>query len=266
MKASELLKQLNGLLAENAANVDPVKFAYIQSLANKLRSSRLSENAELTLKLQKSLADFSEFYTAQKKRAEADLAEIELRFSDHIDSAKKMFDQSEFASLSKLLNRLRSRNQSDSTLDLLKNLTKLMDQSNEIERAHTQAQGLEQILSMQEMEIYEPSNVSSSNDSSELDAGLKPPLINDSEQITELQSMAFFRQATKHINIDKLIERAITVHPENPGPHNPHMLAIKSLTKMRALSPQYIRRFAAYIETLLWLEKNATKLAEKKNK
>jgi len=81
-----------------------------------------------------------------------------------------------------------------------------------------------------------------------------------------MQSMKHYRESMKHFNIDKIIERAINDGPLNPGPLNPQMLAIKSLTHMRDLSPQYLRRFAAYIETLLWLEKNATRLSAKQKK
>jgi hypothetical protein len=79
-----------------------------------------------------------------------------------------------------------------------------------------------------------------------------------------MQSMKHFRQSMKHFNIDQVIARAINQGPENPGPLNPQMLAIKSLTQMRDLSPMYLRRFAAQIETLLWLEKNAAKLISTK--
>jgi len=71
--------------------------------------------------------------------------------------------------------------------------------------------------------------------------------------------MKQLRESMKHLNIDKIIARAINEGPENPGPLNPQMLAIKSLINMRDLSPSYLRRFASYIETLLWLEKNINK-------
>ena len=80
-----------------------------------------------------------------------------------------------------------------------------------------------------------------------------------SEQL-ELRSMKYFRESMKHFNVDKTIARAIIEEPQNPGPLNPHMIAIRGLTKMQELSPAYTRRFTGYIETLLWLEKNLNKL------
>ena len=79
----------------------------------------------------------------------------------------------------------------------------------------------------------------------------------------ELQSLKSIRESMKYSNIDATIDRAIEHFPENAGPHNPHMLAITSLMKMRDLSPQYLRRFTSYIETVLWLEKNEVKLNRK---
>lgn len=80
----------------------------------------------------------------------------------------------------------------------------------------------------------------------------------------ELQSMKNFRESMKYFKLDQIIERALNDCPTNPGPHNPQMLAIKSLRLMQQLSPQYLRRFAGYIEMMMWLEKNASRLAEKK--
>jgi len=53
---------------------------------------------------------------------------------------------------------------------------------------------------------------------------------------------------------DKLVTRAIREGPKNAGPLNQQMLAIRSLTTMRKLSPQYLNRFISYIDTLFWLE------------
>ena len=38
------------------------------------------------------------------------------------------------------------------------------------------------------------------------------------------------------------------------------MLAIKSLSTMRELSPDYLNRFVSYVDTLLWLERSEAAL------
>lgn len=74
------------------------------------------------------------------------------------------------------------------------------------------------------------------------------------EQPGELRSARLFRQAQLKQFADSLVEQAIKDSPENPGPLNPQMLAIRALTNMRDLSPHYLNRFVTYIDTLFWLE------------
>ena len=94
------------------------------------------------------------------------------------------------------------------------------------------------------------------------------PLLSEMRNHVASDEQFVFPKLHCHSNISttgkKLVERAIDDFPENAGPHNPHMLAITSLMNMRDLSPQYLRRFAGYIETVLWLEKNETILKRKK--
>ena len=61
-------------------------------------------------------------------------------------------------------------------------------------------------------------------------------------------------------NAEKLVAQLIAQGPENPGPLNPHTLAIKALSHMRDLSPHYLYRFISYIDTLLWLDKTQSRL------
>lgn len=53
------------------------------------------------------------------------------------------------------------------------------------------------------------------------------------------------------------IARSLRKQPENPGPLNPQMLAVKALTLMGSLSASYTNRFVSYIETLSSLEGSA---------
>ncbi|GAB3372913.1 DUF2894 domain-containing protein [Spongiibacter taiwanensis] len=53
------------------------------------------------------------------------------------------------------------------------------------------------------------------------------------------------------------IAHSLRQRPENPGPLNPQMLAVKALTLMGSLSTSYTNRFVSYIETLANLEGGA---------
>ncbi|MEC8427979.1 MAG: DUF2894 domain-containing protein, partial [Pseudomonadota bacterium] len=82
----------------------------------------------------------------------------------------------------------------------------------------------------------------------------------------ELRALTPLRESWAKLNAEKLVMRSINEGPENAGPLNPHYLAIRSLSNMRDLSPHYLNRFVAYMETLLWLEKAAAKKTKTKRK
>lgn len=70
----------------------------------------------------------------------------------------------------------------------------------------------------------------------------------------ELRALGLLRQHQWQRDIARRIARAIDSAPEDPGPLNPRMLAIRSLTAMGERSPDYQRRFVAWLDTLVWLE------------
>jgi len=71
-----------------------------------------------------------------------------------------------------------------------------------------------------------------------------------------LKAVRRYKQLAQQQKTESMVNRAVIARPENPGPLNPHMLAIKSLTNMRDLSLPYLNRFVSYIETILWLEEH----------
>lgn len=71
----------------------------------------------------------------------------------------------------------------------------------------------------------------------------------------------YLRHRQLHSSATRLVDVAIEHGPENPGPLNPEMLSIKSLKLMRDLSPQYLNRFVAFIDSLLWIEESVASSA-----
>ena len=63
-----------------------------------------------------------------------------------------------------------------------------------------------------------------------------------------------FRQQLGKISVQKQVTQAIAQAPQNAGPINSHMLVLRSLGLMRDLSPDYLNRFMAYVDTLLILD------------
>lgn len=71
---------------------------------------------------------------------------------------------------------------------------------------------------------------------------------------TEMKSVRAFSEVWSKISAETQVEEAFERGPENAGPLNSHMLVLRSLELMRSLSPDYLRRFMAHADSLLWLE------------
>ncbi len=82
----------------------------------------------------------------------------------------------------------------------------------------------------------------------------------------ELKSLKQFRDSLAKEHAEQRVADALANKPENAGPLNPEMLAIRSLATIRDLSPDYLNRFVAYMDTLLWLEQAASSKPRKKPK
>lgn len=63
-----------------------------------------------------------------------------------------------------------------------------------------------------------------------------------------------FRKQLSQISVQKQVKQAIALAPANAGPINSHMLVLRSLGSMRDISPDYLNRFMAYVDTLLCLD------------
>lgn len=70
----------------------------------------------------------------------------------------------------------------------------------------------------------------------------------------EIKSLRRFRETWARISAEDEVDHALGRGPENAGPLNAHMLVLRSLGLMRDLSPDYLRRFISYLDSLLWLD------------
>lgn len=70
----------------------------------------------------------------------------------------------------------------------------------------------------------------------------------------ELRALRRFRRSWSRISAEDQVRRALVRGPEQAGPLNSHMLVLRSLELMRALSPDYLQRFLSRADALLWLE------------
>jgi hypothetical protein len=75
----------------------------------------------------------------------------------------------------------------------------------------------------------------------------------------EMKSLGRFRATWARISADVEVDKAIGRGPDNAGPLNAHQLVLRSLTLMRGLSPDYLHRFMAQMDALLWLDQVSQK-------
>lgn len=87
-------------------------------------------------------------------------------------------------------------------------------------------------------------------------AGVQPP----GAVRPELRSAQAFRETWSRICAEDDVHQAAQRAPENAGPLNSHMLVLRTLERMRTLSPDYLRRFMAHADALLWLDQASTRL------
>jgi hypothetical protein len=70
----------------------------------------------------------------------------------------------------------------------------------------------------------------------------------------ELKSVKYFRNTWSQLSVDKQVKNAIQQAPQNAGPINSHMVALRSLELMRDISPDYLNRFMTYMDSLMSLD------------
>lgn len=69
-----------------------------------------------------------------------------------------------------------------------------------------------------------------------------------------MKSVREFSEVWARISAEQQVVKALDRGPENAGPLNPHKLMLRSISLMRDVSPDYLRRFLSAMDSLLWLE------------
>jgi hypothetical protein len=82
----------------------------------------------------------------------------------------------------------------------------------------------------------------------------------------ELKTVRESRATWARMSVDKQLALAMKQAPINAGPINSHMLVLRSLAMMQALSPDYLSRMVSYVDTLLVLDPGEKDLPVKRKK
>ncbi|MDX1802840.1 MAG: DUF2894 domain-containing protein, partial [Alcanivorax sp.] len=80
------------------------------------------------------------------------------------------------------------------------------------------------------------------------------PASDDGNQLHALQAL----QGTRaRLHSRQRIQQALASQPDEAGPLNSHRQVTRALQTLQDISPAYLKRFANYVDTLMWLEKAA---------
>ncbi|WP_414729298.1 DUF2894 domain-containing protein [Zhongshania aliphaticivorans] len=228
MNSDALIHKISELRTAGADQFDPVRFRYIEALALRAHGSRQPLGQQLTEKSAASLAD----YLASRGANRADNKAIKSR-------------------------------PGTATVASLAALRRALDASQT--RPTVGASDFEQQLQDQEGELLQGALFASSLGN---EAAAEPSSDNVDVAVKPLKSSQSLRVHQQRRAAEKRVELAIAEGPESPGPLNPQMLAIKALSIMRDISPHYLNRYVAYLDTLFWVEQldtAASTKADKKN-
>ncbi|HYF16921.1 MAG TPA: DUF2894 domain-containing protein [Ramlibacter sp.] len=77
----------------------------------------------------------------------------------------------------------------------------------------------------------------------------------DAPRQQELPSVRRFRRAWASDRVLEQVRQAAARRPAVAGPLNSHALVLQTLELLQELSPDYLRRFVAQVESLQWLER-----------
>lgn len=76
----------------------------------------------------------------------------------------------------------------------------------------------------------------------------------DSTRAADMHSVRRFAETWSKVATERQLAQALTRGPEMAGPLNSHGLMLRALSLMHGLSPDYLRRFLAQADALLWLD------------
>jgi hypothetical protein len=220
---------LENLRAAGAARFDPPRFAYLEALANRTARQPESVREILAPKLSAALAEFECRFAAATRTAQDVLAVARVQHPQAAAELDAYLVAGDFAALHRRVAQLERGTQAGPLAELVRHA------------GHHAAAD-------ETMAVAEAPAVA-------LAAAPMAP--------TDLKAVSHFRDTWSKLSVERQINHAIGQAPAQAGPFNSHHLVLRSLERMRDVSPDYLRHFLAYAETLLRLDQVAERPAVK---
>jgi hypothetical protein len=217
------------LRARGAHRFDPVRFCFIEALAKRSTAHQGEARRLLDGRLATALAAYAQRHAravAEAGRCLDQLGPLGVRFPEAGDELKRL--------------------QADGDVRGLRQLAARLEARLEAQRQPTPLAGLVAHLSQQSSLALSGPAADAATPPRDAAAPTGPP--------TELKALRYFRSTWSRLSVDQQLARSMARQPANAGPLNSHLLVLRSLKLMREVSPDYLRRFVSYVDTLFWLD------------
>ncbi len=267
MGAADVRQVIADLTRSGASSFDPVRFRVIESMAARAAEQRESVRLILERKVGSALADYQDDLASAQAGAATIAAGIAAQFPESAEIARSLFEEGKLRAVKRLAVRLHGgngREEGAAAVSALASLTRAIAQNSSCPAAEDKALSLVDLLRRQEEAVLQSSlraNVQPRPRIAVASEDVRPKRLGGrgSLRAGESTSARQLRELLEKHGSDKRVRRAISEGPEAPGPLNPQALVIRSLAILRELSPDYLRHFVAYADTLLWLEQAGEK-------
>lgn len=237
------------LAMQGAGLLDPVRFRYIEAMVQRTQLTHGATKRVLEHTLAQALADYRDRFESARQDAVAAVEQATVDYPNSLNDVQRLFEKGDFKGVKQHIDRLTTGERREPLAELTRYLlcSKRKRDSSQVDEV-SGTRTFEAMLREQETAALQTG------------AEAVPPSAPASPRSSnELQSMQFFRDTWAKLSADKRVAQAIEKPSENAGPLNSHRLVIRSLGTMRDISPDYLNRFVAYVDTLLWLEQAGTK-------
>jgi hypothetical protein len=237
--AALLQPAIAALEADGSDRFNPVRFRYIKAMAARSLEQRPSVGECVARKAMAALHAYQSELSREQAAAKALIEQYEPASQDVENRLQQLFDSCNFKAIRLAVARRGRPDPSRHISELIRHL----DAGATPGADQTALGRIGELLQQQEADAVKSSTVTAGDTSGE-----------PQKPARELKAAGHFRESLRQHRADRLVARALLEAPAESGPLNPEKLAIRSLAAMRDLSPAYLARFSAYVETLFWLE------------
>ncbi|HEX5803088.1 MAG TPA: DUF2894 domain-containing protein [Azospira sp.] len=223
---------LAALAARGAAHTDPVRFHFLEALGRRVQAQQGEARRLLETRLAQAIDDYAGRFAQAQDAARAALADAAARHPEAADDLQQLFDAGDFAALRRRIAALAQPAVPTPLAALSASSVRLAPHAD----SH-------------------PTDPADSSDPA-TPADPAPAAAREPQPVAagELKSLHYFRDTWAQLSVDRQLAEALTQAPENAGPLNSHRLVLRALEDMREISPDYLKRFLAHADALLWLD------------